>query len=224
MEEPEMSEPRACFICGMITSFLYAENYIEIKSQHSKSSISELILEIIGDEQTFHDEAVIKKDCRCLCRKCICKINEYDLACVTVKRVGNELRQMLLHTDLIGVKNSTPIVDEVFIELDTVVDKLNCSKNKNKNELVTKVETDSYDIHESHNYKETNIKTTIEENPNKHETLSEDEIVSKTLTAKYISIDAINSNYKRTYECQHCLLKFKSAKDLKVKMSYVSVK
>lgn len=111
-------EPQNCYICDN-SSMFYCKNIFKISSKHSETLISEFIVRFLGKETNrLCDEDNI------VCSECLDKIDEYDLACMTVERVERELRAALLHTEAVYGG------DPVFVEIDDMEedDDVECGK------------------------------------------------------------------------------------------------
>lgn len=89
-------EPENCFICNA-TSVFYSRNLYKTKSKYSETRICEFIRRFLGNYPT-------ERDCSndneyCVCIECLRKIDEYDLASMTAKRMERELSDVLLQTE-----------------------------------------------------------------------------------------------------------------------------
>lgn len=98
-------DPLNCYICDNV-SMLYCKNIFKLLSKHSETPINDFIVRFLGKETTrFCDEENV------VCCECLTKIDEYDLACLTVERVEREFRATLLQTE------AAYATDPVFIEI-----------------------------------------------------------------------------------------------------------
>lgn len=92
-------QDHTCFICNA-ESKLFDQSIIEIKSEHSQTSVCDLIMRFLGNVELHRNiEDELFQNGAHICSECISRINDYDLACITAERVGNELRELVLHTD-----------------------------------------------------------------------------------------------------------------------------
>lgn len=110
-------DPKICFICNCVC-VNYNKNLFEIKSKYSETRISDFVVKILGDFP-FKREYSVECDDNLVCNDCLNKVNEYDLACLTTKRVENELRELLVKTALShAVESDTPIepMHQLFTE------------------------------------------------------------------------------------------------------------
>lgn len=77
----------------------YCKNIYKLASKHTETPICDFIVKFLGKELsrvvTNEDEENI------VCTDCLNKIDEYDMACMTVERVERELRAALLLTESI---------------------------------------------------------------------------------------------------------------------------
>lgn len=89
-------ETKNCFICNR-ACFNYNKNLFEIKSKYTETRLSDFIVKILGDFP-FQREYSVECDDNLVCSDCLNKVNEYDLACLTAKRVEDELRGLLVET------------------------------------------------------------------------------------------------------------------------------
>jgi hypothetical protein len=87
----------------------YCKNIYKLSSKHTETPICDFIVKFLGKELsrvvTNEDEENI------VCTDCLNKIDEYDLACMTVERVERELRAALLLTESIYA------TDPVFVDI-----------------------------------------------------------------------------------------------------------
>lgn len=182
--------PRICCACNTKTR-CYAEKAIKTISEHTETNVFELIQRLLDHTQTSRIiEDYLISESRCICDECLQKLNEYDLACVTAERIGNKLRQMILHTNLGFPKNLSPIDRE--------------------EKAVTNEPNDMFDVNFGGNVIDEPA-TGVEANANVK--IQEDEILEESDDL----IGRLNASNKRVYECQICLLKFGLRKDLKVR-------
>lgn len=85
-----------CYICN-VKSRVYSRNLYETRSKHTKTRISDFVLDwLTGHRQNRPD---VTRDDNCVCANCLGKINRYDLMCVSVKRLETELRDTFLLTE-----------------------------------------------------------------------------------------------------------------------------
>lgn len=74
----------------------YCKNIYKLSSKHSETPICDFIIKFLGKEST---RLASNEDENIVCTDCLDKIDEYDMACMTVERVERELRAALLHTE-----------------------------------------------------------------------------------------------------------------------------
>lgn len=112
-------DPLNCYICNN-TSMFYCKNIYKLSSKHSETPICDFIVKFLGKETSrlCHEENIV-------CSDCLSKIDEYDLACITVERVERELRDTLLHTE--SIYASEPVFVEI-LERDVDDDTDDCDK------------------------------------------------------------------------------------------------
>lgn len=93
-------DPQNCYICNE-TSVFYSRNLFKTKSKYSETRICEFIRKLLDNypSEREYTSISIGENEHCVCIECLNKIDEYDLACMTVKRVEKELRDTLLHTE-----------------------------------------------------------------------------------------------------------------------------
>lgn len=104
----ETPNTQECSICTTSIAFGF-ENLIEVVSKHSKTSICDLIRKLL--DQQFDRELKFMNDGR-ICTDCVKKINEYDLACITVEHIAKDLRDTILKSNLVNSnKKQTSILD-----------------------------------------------------------------------------------------------------------------
>lgn len=130
-------DSKICFICNCV-SRNYNKNLFEIKSKYSDTRLSDFIVKILGDFP-FKREYSIECAENLVCNNCLNKVNEYDLACLTAKRVENELRELLVRQTALSlaIENDAPIepVHQLFTESTETtelmnnikIEELNCS-------------------------------------------------------------------------------------------------
>lgn len=101
-----------CIVCNS-TSELHDKSITELKSEHSETSICDLIQRCLGASK-LHRDLVDESSCHIrICQDCISKLNEYDLAYVTAECVANQLQQMLLETDLLYIEAAISTIDKI---------------------------------------------------------------------------------------------------------------
>lgn len=82
----------SCFVCDEQTHLL-SKNIGQINSKHSATEVHKFIEKFIGQNL---DEYVMETSV--ICKACLDKINEYDLAIVTSNQVEKELCEKLVKT------------------------------------------------------------------------------------------------------------------------------
>lgn len=86
----------------------YCKNIYKLSSKHSETPICDFINKFLGKESA---RVTSNEDENIVCTDCLNKIDEYDLACITVERVERELRAALLHTE------SMYAAEPVFVDI-----------------------------------------------------------------------------------------------------------
>lgn len=101
-------DTQECYVCNQL-AIIKQQKSIHVPSKYSKTPISEFIRRLLDATKPtrFSENDTV-------CEKCLKKFDEYDLACVTVKRVEAELKQTLTSTEQIYLKQE--VVE--FLELD----------------------------------------------------------------------------------------------------------
>lgn len=91
-----MGTSSRCYICDLEINKSVQKSLFEIKTQHSRIPVAELLKRIQKGIETFrpHDGSNICV----LCGNCIDKINAYDEAYQLAERVEAELKEMMAHT------------------------------------------------------------------------------------------------------------------------------
>lgn len=110
-------DPQNCYICNT-TSLFYSVNLFKTKSKYSEIRICEFIRIFLGDYSSKRQCTSINIDenDHCVCIECLNKIDEYDLATMTARRVEAEMRDILLHTESLHVHESKSInMEELFV-------------------------------------------------------------------------------------------------------------
>lgn len=92
-----------CYLCNSEVIDWHG-NLSEKISQHSKTRLSIFVKSFLGD---FESSRSIDDDSNCICVACLNRINEYDLLCEMVKQKEQELRDILLGTELFYVNRSS---------------------------------------------------------------------------------------------------------------------
>lgn len=100
-----------CFICDEKIKF-YCKNQFKIVSKHSETPIYKFLEKFTG--QTFFESDIISKSI--LCKDCVLRINEYDLATTTAAKVKNELIELIKRTQF--KLNLEKINDDIELEND----------------------------------------------------------------------------------------------------------
>lgn len=125
-------DPQNCYICTM-TSVFYSRNLFKTKSKYSETRIYDFICKFLGKLPSTRPTS--KDDCVCI--ECLGKIDEYDLATITARRVEAELRDFLLHAESsIAQESKVHSVGSVGASGDNCV-----ALNDDDNNIVRPIET-----------------------------------------------------------------------------------
>lgn len=107
-----------CYVCSRETT-VWRRNLSELKSQHSKASICEIIQKLLGD---FVSSRNVVDASNCICVGCLNQINDYDWTCQKAIEQETALRDVLLSTELIMVSGDNTSVnkntEDCFNELE----------------------------------------------------------------------------------------------------------
>lgn len=125
-------DKQECYVCNQLTNPVQLKT-IHVPSKYSNTSISSFIQRLLGEKQATRFSVNDS-----VCNRCLDKFNEYDLACVTVKRVEAELKETLTCTEQVFLKEELA----EYLELD---DEETHSNQSNK-ESTAEVDS-SHDIH-----------------------------------------------------------------------------
>lgn len=144
-------DPQNCYICNA-TSVFYSRNLFKTKSKYSETRICEFIRKFLGNYPSERECVTINnsENEHCVCIDCLNKIDEYDLAAMTAKRVERELRDILLHTEALFFKQSKVInTEELYVTsietIDTIDDfKEECFDVDCDTESMLKSDPESY--------------------------------------------------------------------------------
>lgn len=125
-------DPQICYICA-VTSVFYSRNLFKTKSKHSETRIYDFICKFLGKSPSgLRLTATNNDNDNCVCIECLSKIDEYDLASITARRVEAELRDLLLHAESSIYQESKGIF---------AVDASNVGQNENDEYFVQAIET-----------------------------------------------------------------------------------
>lgn len=92
--QTKMGNPFKCFICDTETKKKSTKNISDIKLEHSRKPITEILKKLIGnDDSTIR--ARNEMNVCILCDDCIDKMNAYDAACLLVKQIEYELKTII---------------------------------------------------------------------------------------------------------------------------------
>lgn len=93
---------QTCFICNTTTSETFVNLY-DTMSEHSNTPIFDFIWKFLDDKPSVRDDTVdgANSNWNSICNRCLIRINEYDLACVTSTNLEEELRYELSQTEAI---------------------------------------------------------------------------------------------------------------------------
>lgn len=96
--------PLNCYICDKKSVF-YCKNIYKLTSKHSETLICDFIRKFLDNQLSRRPDDTESESIVCI--ECLNKIDEYDLACITVKRVEKELREILLRTESLHASSSS---------------------------------------------------------------------------------------------------------------------
>lgn len=91
-------DKQECYVCNQLTNRIQLKT-IHVQSKYSNTPVSEFIQRLLGDKRATRFSVNDS-----VCNRCLDKFNEYDLACVTVKRVEAELKETLTSTEQVFLK------------------------------------------------------------------------------------------------------------------------
>lgn len=140
-----------------MTSVFYSRNLFKTKSKYSETRIYDFIYKFLGKLPSVRQLNASNNDNDdCVCIECLGKIDEYDLATITARRVETELRDLLLHAessiyretkDAAGGGNDdhfvTPI--ETVEMLDQFKVEKSCNESNEPRDFVESILADDYD-------------------------------------------------------------------------------
>lgn len=86
-----------CYVCHNKTKN-WAQNLVEVKSKHSRTSIAEFLKKFLDDYPTDRN---LYHQGNCICNECVSKIYAYDWTCIKAKEQETELRNILLKTETV---------------------------------------------------------------------------------------------------------------------------
>lgn len=119
-----------CYVCNKKTKD-WRQNFNEIKSKHSGTSIKVFIEKLLND---FLSQRNLDDETNCICSMCLSLIYAYDWTCMKVIEQEKELRLILLTTE----KN----LDESNVKKECTIVDIDVIKNgRDVKPSVTKVET-----------------------------------------------------------------------------------
>lgn len=200
-----------CVVCNNLTK-LCEQNADELRSQHSETRICDLIQRCLGtrklhrnidDKLTWHVR---------ICCDCISKVNDYDLACVTAERAGNELQQMILQTDQIYMDNDMLATEKIETRENPALEVSNYCIKKVEDETTDYcVNLDEVEIFET-----STRRTQNEDHGSEDGAYSDAENDLDESTGDECQDVAENPKPKRIYECDSCKATFSLWKELRV--------
>lgn len=126
-------DPQNCYICNA-TSVFYSRNLFKTKSKYSETRICEFVRKFLGNYPSEREYLAISnsESEHCVCIECLNKIDEYDLACMTSKRLEKELRDILVHTETLFFREAkTFTTEELFVPPFETIDTLDEYKVEN---------------------------------------------------------------------------------------------
>lgn len=92
-----MENPLKCYICDIENSKKNHKNVFNIKSQHSRKPIADLLKKLQNGDEIIGSRS--GSDTCVICVNCIDKLNAYDAACLLVKQVEGELKTIIEQTE-----------------------------------------------------------------------------------------------------------------------------
>lgn len=87
---------KICYICNNVTKHFH-QNLTKIKSTHSKTVISDFVRRFLGN---FLSHRTIDNESNCICGQCLKQIDAFDLTSIKAAKQEEELRNLLLSTEL----------------------------------------------------------------------------------------------------------------------------
>lgn len=143
-------DPQNCYICNT-TSVFYSRNLFKTKSKYSETRICEFIRKFLGNYPSERELiSNSNENEHCVCIECLNKIDEYDLATMTAKRMESELRDILLHTEALFYRDSKSInVDELIappIETVEALDDYKLECYQENGDIWQKSDSESYKV------------------------------------------------------------------------------
>lgn len=194
-------ESENCYICNTASVF-YSQNLYQTKSKHSETRICEFIRIFLANYPSEREYISINSvdDENCICIECLNKIDEYDLASITAKRVETELRDLLLHTEASLQPDSKSILtEELFVpSIETIetLEEIKAEECDSNGDIETVEQMSDYEC-------------------DKVEFESDDEQISPG-SKKSLQISAATSEQKplhtvrhRNHKCNKCNMEFK---------------
>lgn len=196
-------DPQNCYICN-VTSVFYSRNLFKTKSKYSETRICEFIRKFLGNYPSGRECVTSnnRENEHCVCIDCLNKIDEYDLAVMTTKRVERELRDILLHTEALFFRQSKLInTEELYVTpietIETIDEfKVECFEVDCEIESLQKSDTESYkaESESDDDYIPPNLKKSQQRLVNK---LRSEVSTQSKLQQTNIKCDKCNREFKR---------------------------
>lgn len=130
-----------CHICGTSTAH-YRRDITLLRSKHSKTLICDVLKNLLGTDLCANDTFFLSNMNSIACGDCLAKIDEYDLALMTVKRVENELREIFIRKSFARKKSCDA---QEIQKCDLTIDDSNSECNRNENEESIQINDDGED-------------------------------------------------------------------------------
>lgn len=112
-----------CFICSIETVF-YMRNFYKLKSKHSNTLVPEFLKKICGGEDFISLSDADNEDGESVvCMECMGKINDYDAACTTKKRIEREFRVTLKRSN--ELRRTVECTNSVEVKVESLADEEN---------------------------------------------------------------------------------------------------
>ncbi|XP_055305363.1 zinc finger protein 32-like [Sitodiplosis mosellana] len=220
-------DPQNCYICNTTSGF-YSRNLFKTKSKYSETRICEFICRFLGNYPSERDCS--NENVHCVCIECLNKIDEYDLATMTAKRMERELSDILLHTEALFYRESKSInADEQFgppIEtVETLEDyKVDYEENSDIETIEQRSDSESYKVESEsdddyipsasekplqHLVTKSRVKTSLPKVQNRNHKCHKCNMEFKSVAAlarhKHTKLDSNKSEQKPTlYNCTNC--------------------
>lgn len=122
---------KICFICNTTASENFVNLY-EAVTKHSQTQIFDFVWKFMDNQPSVRDDSIdaANSNWSSVCARCLDRINEYDLACVTANKFEQELRADLFQTETFYARrqqyalrpSQIDTIDDPIDQVDDVVD------------------------------------------------------------------------------------------------------